>query len=132
MCRRDHGLSWAEFCALTLPQLDALEERREIAIRHARFNAALITATIYNVNRGESKPLSAFDFIPGFDSDPVDEEKAELRRSVKHAIALAITDLPKTWSRAEVLAEKAKMVANMKRTGLEDAEEIFREVFPNL
>lgn len=119
---------------MTLAQLEALEDRRAIAIRHARFNAALVASTIFNANRTTSEvpPLSPFDFLAGFEADPEEQRKAELRRSVKQAVALAFTQLPKTITREQALAEKAKMIANMQRTGFEDAEEIFREVFPDL
>jgi len=66
------------------------------------------------------------------DPEPEDAKADELRRSVKHAVAIAITQLPKTLTLAEVRAEKAKMIANMRNSGVEDGEDIFRELFPNL
>ena len=133
LCRADHGLSWDEFCTLTLAQLEALEERREIAIRHQRFNAALITSTLYNINRpADSEPMSAFDFLPGFERDPEAERHARGRQQVKQAIAKAFANLPRNWTRADVLAEKARAVKRMQERGIEDAEQLFREVYPSL
>jgi hypothetical protein len=131
MCRRDHGLSWDEFLDITLAQLEALEERRAISIRHERFNAALITSALINANRSaDSASVSPFDFLPGFDR-PEEDEKQKTRRSVKHAIALAFTQM-KGKSREEILEEKSKMVARMKANGIEDPEGLIREVFPEL
>lgn len=134
LCRREHGLSWAEFQELTLAEFEAFEDRRAIDLRHSRFNAALVASTIYNVNRHtDSGPLSPFDFIAGFETDPEDARKAELRQSVKRAVILAMTQLPKGVTRAQVLAEKGRMIERMKASGqVEDAEELFREAFPDL
>jgi hypothetical protein len=131
MCRRDHGLSWAEFLDITLAQLEALEERRAISIRHERFNAALITSALINANRSaDSQSVSPFDFLPGFDR-PEEDEKEKIRRSVKHAIAIAFTQM-KGKTREEILEEKTKMVSRMKANGIEDPEGLIREVFPEL
>jgi hypothetical protein len=111
--------------------LEALEERRTIAIRHDRFNAALITSALINANRSaDSASVSPFDFLPGFDNEEEDE-KQKTRRSVKHAIAIAFTQM-KGMSREAVLIEKAAMVERMKANGVEDPEGLIREVFPEL
>jgi hypothetical protein len=111
--------------------LEALEERRTIAIRHDRFNAALITSALINANRSaDSASVSPFDFLPGFDNEEEDE-KQKTRRSVKHAIAIAFTQM-KGMSREDVLTEKAAMVERMKANGVEDPEGLIREVFPEL
>jgi hypothetical protein len=131
MCRRDHGLTWTEFLELTLAQLEALEERRAIAIRHDRFNAALVTSALINANRSSDSPaVSPFDFLPGFENEEEDE-KQKLRRSVKHAIAIAFTQM-RDKSREDVLREKAAMCERMKANGIDDPEELIREVFPYL
>lgn len=132
MCRREHGLTWAEFCTLTLSELEALEDRRAVEIRHARFNAALITSTIFNANRSADSPaLSPFDLIPGFEPDPAEQEREERRRGVKRAIAIAMTRLPEGTPLEAVREMKAKMIARAKASGFDDAEELYREVFPN-
>jgi hypothetical protein len=131
LCRRDHGLTWAEFLEITLAQLEALEERRTIAIRHQRFNAALITSALINANRAADSPsVSPFDFLPGFDN-PEDDEKDKTRRSIKHAIAIAFTQM-RGKSHEEIQAEKAAMIQRMEANGVEDPEELIREVFPEL
>lgn len=132
MCRRDHGLTWTEFERLTLAELEALEERRAIEVRHARFNSALIASAIIN-SRGTSEdgePVSPFDFLAGFETDPEEAEKAKLRKSVKHAVRLAFTQMRGTPE--EVQAEKAAMITRMTDNGIEDAEELIREVYPDL
>ena len=117
---------------MTLCQLEALEDRRMISIRHERFNAALITSALINANRSaESEAVSPFDFLVGYDTDPEDAEKEKLRRSIKHAIALAFAQ--KTFATPEdAQAEKARMIERMTNEGIEDPEGLIREVFPEL
>ena len=132
MCRRDHGLTWREFQDLTLCQLEALEERRMIEIRHARFNAALITSTLYNAHRSQdSEALEVWDFIPGFDRDEDEIEADKMRRSIKHAISVAFAEMD-TATAEEVQAEKVRMIARMKANGVDDPEQLIREVYPDL
>ena len=117
---------------MTLAQLEALEERRMIEIRHARFNAALVTSALINGHRSaDSEAVSPFDFLSGYGTDPADEEKEKLRRSVKHAVVLAFTQMA-GMSRERLLAEKAKMIDRMTKSGVESPEELIREVFPEL
>jgi hypothetical protein len=132
LCRREHGLTWVEFQDITLAQLEALEERRAIELRHARFNAALMTSALYNMNKSPDSPaLSPFDFLAGYEQDPEEAEKDKLRRSVKHAVAIAFTQM-KHKSPEEIQAEKSKMIERMTKSGVEDPEGLIREVFPDL
>lgn len=129
LCRRDHGLTWPEFEALTLAQLEALEERRVIEIRHARFNTGLLASIIYNANRSaESEPLEVWDFVPGFARDPEEIEADKLRQSVRNGVLVAFTRMGKRTV-SQVRAEAAAMIERMKAAGTEDAEQIVREVF---
>lgn len=131
-CRHDHGLTWTEFQDITLAQYEALEERRMIAVRHSRFNAALTASVVFNAHRSEdSEPLSPFDFLPGFERDPDEEEAEKLRKSAKHAIAVAFSEMGEL-SAHNVQVEKARMIHRMKANGVEDPEELIREVFPDL
>lgn len=115
-----------------MAQLEALEERRTIALRHDRFNAAMISSAIINVNRpADSDPVSPLDFLPGFDRTPGDIEKEKLRRSVKHAVAIAFTNMSGKTAE-EVQEVKRRMIARMTDNGIEDPEELIREVYPNL
>jgi hypothetical protein len=129
VCRHDHGLSWAEFQSLTLPQLEALEERRMVGIRYARFNAGLLASTYYNAHRSEdSEPLEVWDFLPGFERDPAEVEREKMRRSVKHGVRVAFGQMgTMTVERARQVA--ASMIRNMEENGTEDADAIVREVF---
>jgi hypothetical protein len=132
LCRREHGLTWDEFQNLTLAEFEGLEERRAVDIRHARFNAALVTSVIYNANRAtDSRPMSPFDFIAGFEDDPEDREREELRRSVRHAVALAFMEM-KGKTKEELQEEKRKMIERMKGNGVEDPEGLIHEVYPEL
>jgi hypothetical protein len=117
---------------LTTAQLEALERRRMVAIRYERFNAALIVSALFNIHRGEDvSALSPFDFLPGFERDPADEEKEKLRQSVKRSIKLAISGLPKNWTREQIDEQKKRMLGRVKQSGqVEDADELFREIFP--
>ena len=133
MCRRDHGLTWGEFESLTLPELEALEERRTIALRHERFNAALVASALINSHRvsEDSPAVSPFDFLPGFDRDPEEEEREKTRKSVKHAVAAAFTEM-RGATPEQVQAAKAQMVLGMTKSGIEDPEGLIREVFPEI
>lgn len=116
---------------MTLAQLEALEERRAIEIRHARFNAALITSAILNAHKAaDTRFISPFDFMPGFERDP--EAQDEKRESIKAGIAVAFNRLPNKTTLAELQDLKGKMIERMKEQGRADAAEIFAEVFPNL
>lgn len=119
-------MSWDEFNDLTLAQLEALEERRRVQLRHDRFNAALTASAIINSN-SETK-VSPFDFVPGFEPDPRDEE----RRNIKRSIATLFTRLPDNVTPAEVQALKQRTIERLKAQGIEDAVQLFHEVFPDL
>lgn len=129
ICRYHHGLTWKEFQSLTLAQFEALEDRRMVDTRQARFNAALITTTIYNANRSkDSDPLEVWDFIPGYerDQDEMDREKA--RQSIQQGIRVALTGM--RGKTVEQVREAAKaMISNLQRNGTEDADDIVREAF---
>lgn len=117
---------------MTLAELEALEERRTIAVRHARFNAALIASATINMHRApDSEGVSPFDYLSGFETDPEVAEKAKLRKSVKHAIGIAFTAM-KAATKEQVQAEKAGMIRRLRDNGIEDPEELIREVFPDL
>ncbi|HEX4201560.1 MAG TPA: hypothetical protein VHY59_08590, partial [Chthoniobacterales bacterium] len=115
-------MTWTEFQALTMAELEALEARRSNAIRHSRFNAALVSSAICNANRSaDSEPISPFDFIAGFERDEEDEEKEKLRRSVKKAVVLAFGQM-RGKDREYILAERAKMVSRMELNGIDDPD----------
>jgi hypothetical protein len=112
---------------MTLAQLEALEGRRRIELRHSRFNAALVASTIINSRRTEdSDAVSPFDFLPGFETSPEDTEKAKTRRSIKKGIKMSFTG--QAWTPETLQAEKARMVKQMADNGIEDPEGIIREV----
>lgn len=130
LCRRDHGLTWAEFQGLTLAQLEALEERRAIAIRHARYDAALVAAAVLNANAQGAEPLTPFDFLPGFEEPEEDrlarQHRKEVIKSIRHTLA-ALAAQPE-----EVKVMRLKIIDRLKSQGHEDAEAIMTEAFPNL
>ena len=114
---------------MTLPQLEALEERRMIAVRHARFNAGLIASTIYNAHRGgDSDPIEVWDFLPGYERDPEEIEQEKLQRSTRQGVLVAFSRMQgKTVEQVRV--EAVKMVARMTESGVTDAEYMVREAF---
>lgn len=125
-------MTFEEFQDTTLAQIEALEERRTIAIRHNRFNVALVTSTLINTHRSpESEPVSPFDFLSGFELDPEEEEKQKLRKSVKKAVAVALLEM-KGADRETILAEVECMAERMAENGIEDPRGLIREVFPDL
>lgn len=132
LCRRDHGLTWAEFEDLTLAQLEALEERRAIAIRHSRHDAAFIVATLFNLNRtADIEPLSPYDFLPGFERDPEERAAEQRRKEIIKGIRSTFAGMIGA-SKAEVLEMRDKMVTRLQADGYEDAAEIMTQAFPNL
>ncbi len=117
---------------MTLAQLEALEERRAIALRHSRFNAALIGSILINSHRAaESDSVSPFDFLAGFERDPEEVEKEKLRQSVKSAIALTLGHMA-AKSPEELQKIVRDMIDRMRGNGIENPEELVREVFPEL
>lgn len=115
---------------MTLPQYEALEERRTIAIRQSRFNAALVASTIFNANRPNgSDPIEVWDFLAGFERSPEEEEqrqtRRELRRTVGRVLGRAATDSPE-----RVRSITAELLSRIAAAGVADGEALIREVFP--
>jgi hypothetical protein len=117
---------------MSLAEFEALEVRRRVEVRHARFNAALVASILVNAHRADdSEPVSPFDFLPGFQRDDEQMEKDRLRRSTKKAVAAALGQMTgKTVD--ELRTIKDGMVERMRKQGIEDPEEIVREVYPEL
>jgi hypothetical protein len=125
-------LTWAEFERLTLAQLEALEERRAIQIRHARYDAAFIVSTLFNVNKSSDvEPVSPLDFLPGFEEDPEERETRQRRKEVIKSIRSTFAGMP--GAKAEdVKAMRDKIVRRLLANGHADAAEIMTEAYPNL
>jgi hypothetical protein len=130
LCRSDHGITWAEFEDLTLAQLEALEERRAVRVRHSRFNSALVASILANTNRsGDSEAVSPFDFLAGFEESDEEIGKRKLRESTKAAIRVFVANT----SPDGVKESLRRMVEKMKDGGeIDDPEELVREVFPGM
>lgn len=117
---------------MTLGQLEALEERRAIEIRHARFNAALVTAALINSHRAsDSRAITPFDFLAGFETDPEEQDQAERLRAVKHGVAVAFSRLPDRITTEQWQEFRAKIVSRLLVSGYTDAEQIVNEVIPH-
>lgn len=131
MCRHDHGLNWAEAKALTLPEYEALEERRMVSIRHARFNAGLMASVYFNAHRSEdTDPIEVWDFIPGYARTAEDVEDDKRRKAIKQSIKLEMTSM--FGSTPERIAAKRKqLISRMREDGVQDPEGIYRECFPD-
>ena len=112
---------------MTLPEFEALEERRMVSVRYARFNAGLLAATYYNAHRGESEPLEVWDFVPGLERSPEEKDADKLRASVRHGVLIAFSRM--RGSVEQVRAEAWAMIERMTENGTEDAEAIVRSVF---
>lgn len=116
---------------MTLAQLEALEAQRAPAIRHARFNSALVASALININRApDTDALSPYDFLPGFETDPEEVEKEKERKSIRHAIRVALAEMH--CGREEILAERDRIVERLRKSGIEDPEELVREAYPDL
>lgn len=133
ICRSDHGLSWDEFCDLTLAQFEALEERRAIRIRHRRHDAAFIVSTLLNLNRGttDSDWISPYDFLPGFERDPEEVEAEERRKNAIRSVRFTFLSL-KNASQERVLEVREKLLSSLRGQGFSDPEAMMTEAFPNL
>lgn len=131
VCRHDHGLTWSEFQALTLEQFEALEERRNVAIRHARFNAALVTTTMFNAHRSaDADPLEVWDFIPGYERDQDVIERDKVTRSIRHGVLVAFTNMRgKTVEQVRGIAPTMIRSLTANGTDAEDADAIVRDAF---
>jgi hypothetical protein len=120
LCRHDHGLSWDEFQNLTLANIEALEERRNVVLRYDRFNAALIACAM----TGQGNPL---DFVPGCGPTPQELQRQERKKNIFMAFAKMNPKNPD-----EQRACKAKIVARLLKAGVEDAAHLFDEVLPDI
>lgn len=100
-----------------------------VAIRHARFNAALVAAMLYNANRGaDSEGVEVWDFLPGYERDPEEVERDKKERSIRQGIRAAFANMPSvTVEKAR--AEAGLMVERLQANGTENAEQIVREVY---
>jgi hypothetical protein len=115
-----------------LAEFEALEERRMVEIRHARFNAGLTAAMIYNANRSaDSEPLEVWDFLPGFEQDPLEAEAEKHRKELKRAVSQALCRVA-TEPMEKVQEVRAYLIARIRDNGIEDPEGLIREVFPDL
>ena len=104
--------------------IEALEERRHIRIRHARFDAALAASAIYNVNRSrDTKPLSPFDFI-GMEEKPDPEQ--EKRDAALRGVLLALSRVPDSITPEAFDTLKQNMIDRLTKQGL-DGEGILKE-----
>jgi hypothetical protein len=120
-----------EFYEMTLAEFEELQRRRDMEIRHARFNAGLIASVLINRYRGEdSEPTSPFDFIPGF-IDPEEEAERQREEEIKRSIARAFARLAGE-PMEKILAKRERMIERMTANGIENAAELITEVFPNL
>lgn len=133
MCKYEHGLTAEEFERLTLPEFEALEERRAIRLRYERFNSALVVSTLYNINRAsaDADPLDPFDLVPGIERDIEQEEKDKRRREIKREVTAAFLEM-KGNTQDEVQAAKKAIIANLTKNGVEDPESLIEEIFPEL
>ena len=115
-----------------MAQLEALEERRKAEIRHARFNAALITSALLNANRAEdADPVDPFDFLVGYERTPEEEAREKQRKAAKREVISVLMAMRRNTPE-EVQAVRADMVRAMTANGIEDPEGLIRECFPNL
>ena len=66
-----------------MPQFTALCERRHITIRHGHYRAALVAATLINVNMVEGTPVSPFDFLPGLKEEEPELDREAIARNAR-------------------------------------------------
>ena len=102
-----------------------------IAIRRARFDAALVASVTFNANRSsESEALEPWDFLPGFERDPEDAEKEKHLKTVKGAIKL---DMMTTFGQSpdKVAAKRQQLIDRMRADGIPNPEAVYLECFPD-
>jgi hypothetical protein len=125
-------LTAEEFNQLTLSQYDELEDRRAIGIRYGRFNAGLVASFIFNASgaASEGEAIEPWDFLPGYEDEEGKEKERERRRmrlDVKKAIMRVATRSPE-----EVRKVTDTIVQRLRDNGVEDPEDLIREVFPEM
>ena len=131
-CRFDHGLTWDDFQSLTLAQFEALEERRAAHIRQHRFNAALITSTVYNAHRStDSQPLEVWDFIAGMEKSEDEREAERVRKEMRRTVGEVLTRVA-TEPMEKVQEVTRHLIARLEENGIEDPRELIKEVFPSM
>ncbi|MGH9553335.1 MAG: hypothetical protein ACRD3W_28400, partial [Terriglobales bacterium] len=126
IARYDLGLSDYEFDRLTLPKFEALCERRFQDHRRQCYYAGIVAATDVNINSTSKTPLSPMAFVPGgFDRDK------QRRERVKQNIR-SIFGMQRPGSPEESTELRLQTIDRLKKTGHDDADKLFNEVFPTL
>ncbi len=101
-----------------------------IAIRRARFDAALIASVTYNAHRSaDADPLEPWDFLPGYERDPEDVEHEKHMKAVRQSIKL---DMTATFGQSpeRVAAKRQQLIDRMRADGIDNPEAVYAECFP--
>jgi hypothetical protein len=130
IARYDLGLSLSEFAELTPSMFAALCKRRNIRLKHERFANALTAAAVYNVNRSKAEdPMTtAFDFVRDEKANKALSETRLLKKQIKDAVG----HMPSSTPRNRFLKMRVAYVAELKKLGRTDAEELWAECWPSL
>jgi hypothetical protein len=105
-------------------------KRRNVGIKYQRYASAMTAAAIYNVNRGSADDpvVEAFDFLRSAEAT----ERREMRLKAKKFVKDALGGLPFGTTRAKFLETRLKVLADLRASGHDDAEQIVDECFPSL
>ena len=131
MAKYDLGISSIEeFWDLTPSMFQSLCKRRNISIRYDRYAAAMVAASVYNVNRASvDDPIaSAFDWIRSDES----AAKREKIRKGEQKVKRRILALPMLTSRAKYLDARLNLIAELTAEGYDNPEELFDRCWPTL
>lgn len=65
------------------------------------------------------------------EEDEEDKERARFRKSVKHSVTLAFAEM-RGFTPEQVQQHKLNIIRGLKESGIEDPEDLIREVYPDL
>jgi hypothetical protein len=103
--------------------LKALRHRWEVRFRHECFVGAIAAADYRNAHRRDSDRIwSPLDYVTG-------EETSDPRREQAKQNIAAVYQMLGTMTPEAAERQKAKVIADLKKQGFEDAEEMFAEIF---
>lgn len=125
-------MTWTEFNNLTLAEFEALEDRRAVALRHSRFNAALITATIFNAHRSsDSEPVEVWDFLSGYERTEEERTRERHRKEMRRTVGTVLSRVA-TEPMETVRNVTARLIQRLSDNGIEDPKALILEVFPSM
>jgi hypothetical protein len=129
LAKYDLALGWEEFEECTPGMIQALCKRRNIRIKYERYAHGITASLIYNTNRGKDDPaVVPYDFIRDDNSRRKKEELLKAKAFIKKTIG----GLPFMTPMEKLQEVRLKVIADVRASGRDDAEELVNECWPSL